>query len=704
MNVNVSQLLSSGAALLIVAALAITTVEPVSTQGSLPTTLVRQADMTYLGGFDLPDAAGAGDRRCFEYQYPGAMGYNPATHSLIVKSHDWDEGWAGEVNIPANVSGTATVRQPCRDITEGRIRQINGGGNRVHIGGFLVKGTDLLISAFPYYANGTGDGTHMSRSTNFADTAVRGPVRVGSTSSGTMGGYMAHIPSEWQTALKGDMLTGQCCISIISRSSFGPSISSAWFTDVLTQSRPTATTLVNYPSANPLAPYGTSTPSELWNGYTRIRGVVLPAGTASVLFVGRHGTGRWCYGTGAQCNDPIHGDQGEHAYPYRAQVWAYDAHDLAAVAAGTREPHTLRPYAVWALPGISGFEIAGAVMDANGRLYVLEHGGGPGPRGRVHVYSVRGSGASTPAADTTAPTVTLTNTAGTVRGTVTLSATASDNQGVTSVWFTVNDAPVGSEDTTAPYQATWNTTTLANGNYTVRALARDAAGNTGRSAAVTLTVDNSTAADTTAPSVGLTAPAAGASVSGTVTVSANASDNVGVSSVQFTLNGVNLGSPDATAPYAVNWNTTSAADGAYELRAIARDAAGNATTSASRRVTVTNRPSTPTADTQRPTVSITSPSGGRVSGTIQIRASASDNVGVARVTIAVDGTTIATLSGTGPYTTTWNTTRFEDGAHRITVTATDAAGNSRATSVSVTVNNRSGSGSGSGNSNRRNWR
>jgi hypothetical protein len=92
--------------------------------------------------------------------------------------------------------------------------------------------------------------------------------------------------------------------------------------------------------------------------------------------------------------------------------------------------------------------------------------------------------------------------------------------------------------------------------------------------------------DPTPPSVSITAPSAGASVSGTVTVSATASDNVGVASVQFQLDGVNLGARDTTAPYSVSWNTASAAAGNHPLRAIARDAAGNATTSAAVSVTV----------------------------------------------------------------------------------------------------------------------
>lgn len=93
-------------------------------------------------------------------------------------------------------------------------------------------------------------------------------------------------------------------------------------------------------------------------------------------------------------------------------------------------------------------------------------------------------------------------------------------------------------------------------------------------------------ADQAPPTVSLTAPAAG-DVSGTVMVSANAMDNVGVVGVQFRLNGTTLGSEDTTAPYSVNWNTATLTPGtSHTLTAVARDAAGLATTSASVIVTV----------------------------------------------------------------------------------------------------------------------
>ena len=94
--------------------------------------------------------------------------------------------------------------------------------------------------------------------------------------------------------------------------------------------------------------------------------------------------------------------------------------------------------------------------------------------------------------------------------------------------------------------------------------------------------------DTTPPTVAITAPASGASVSGAVTVTASASDNVGVAGVQFQLDGSNLGAEVIASPYSVSWDTTKSANGAHTLTAIARDAAGNKTTSVAATVSVFN--------------------------------------------------------------------------------------------------------------------
>ena len=96
------------------------------------------------------------------------------------------------------------------------------------------------------------------------------------------------------------------------------------------------------------------------------------------------------------------------------------------------------------------------------------------------------------------------------------------------------------------------------------------------------------------PTVSITAPSSGATVSGNaVTVSANASDDIGVASVQFQLDGVNLGAADTTMPYSITWDTTTATNGPHTLTAIATDTTGQTTTSAPVTVTVDNGGSPP---------------------------------------------------------------------------------------------------------------
>src|SRR5437870_4525381 len=96
--------------------------------------------------------------------------------------------------------------------------------------------------------------------------------------------------------------------------------------------------------------------------------------------------------------------------------------------------------------------------------------------------------------------------------------------------------------------------------------------------------------DTTPPMVSMTAPAAGSTVAGTVTVSASATDNVGVAGVQFKLDGANLGTEVTAAPYTTSWNTTLAAIAAHTLTAVARDAAGNTATAPAVSLTVVRKP------------------------------------------------------------------------------------------------------------------
>ncbi len=152
---------------------------------------------------------------------------------------------------------------------------------------------------------------------------------------------------------------------------------------------------------------------------------------------------------------------------------------------------------------------------------------------------------------------------------------------VQSVAFQVDGATVAT-DTSAPYTLTGETSWLADGNHTLTAVATDTAGNTRTSATVAVKVDNN------APTVSISSPSAGATVSGTPTVTASAADAVGVQSVQFRVDGANVGSADTTSPYSLAWNTTGLTDGEHTLSAVARDAVGNTRTSANVTVTVDN--------------------------------------------------------------------------------------------------------------------
>jgi hypothetical protein len=190
----------------------------------------------------------------------------------------------------------------------------------------------------------------------------------------------------------------------------------------------------------------------------------------------------------------------------------------------------------------------------------------------------------------TAPPGTATITApansATLSGTtVTVSATATAGSGsVAGVQFYLDGAPFGAEDTSSPFSITWSTTSVTNGTHFLAAVVRDTSGGLGSSPTIMVTTSN----DFNVPIVAITSPSAGVTVtSGTsVTVSADASDDIGVVGVQFLLDGVALGAEDTVAPYTLTWDTTTVARGPHTLSARARDASGKTTTSAVVSVTI----------------------------------------------------------------------------------------------------------------------
>lgn len=179
-------------------------------------------------------------------------------------------------------------------------------------------------------------------------------------------------------------------------------------------------------------------------------------------------------------------------------------------------------------------------------------------------------------------------------GTVVLIATVPSPSGLAGIQFLLDGEPLGAPVISPPYRLEWDTTRAAGDTHLLTAAAFNAAGARSASPGVTVLVDNSlrppppaaeapvspaAAADSVAPIVLLMNPSPGAVVSSSVTVSANASDNVAVSSVVFLLDGVELTPALTSAPYTFRWNSTMVVDGNHALAAVARDAAGNSATS-----------------------------------------------------------------------------------------------------------------------------
>jgi len=180
------------------------------------------------------------------------------------------------------------------------------------------------------------------------------------------------------------------------------------------------------------------------------------------------------------------------------------------------------------------------------------------------------------------------------------------------------------------------------------------------------------------PSISLSAPAG--PLLGTVTLTATTASGA---SVQMLLDGVPLGPALPSAPYTLNWNTTTVANGTHRLAAQTTGPTGVVGTSPIVDVSVANGTETP------PSVQITSPvDGATVGATVTVFAQAAGGHPISNVTFFVDGAQVGLPVTTPPYTIAWDTTTTTAGVHILTATTLDSA-NFTAVSdpVSVTVDN-----------------
>ena len=182
-----------------------------------------------------------------------------------------------------------------------------------------------------------------------------------------------------------------------------------------------------------------------------------------------------------------------------------------------------------------------------------------------------------------------------VSGTVALRAPAkvAGPATITSVQFLLDGQPLGPPVTSAPYAYTWTVGNTSPGSHDLSARATDSAGHMATALVKTVSVVSPSpsrlaGANDPAPTGAIINPVVHQMVSGTIPVAATASDNVGVKSVEFLLDGRPLGTPVEVAPYAVQWNTKSVADGPHTLSALTTNAGGVTSTATGISVTVKN--------------------------------------------------------------------------------------------------------------------
>ena len=374
--------------------------------------LIQPADVVYAGAFRMPTGTLGGST--FSYGGRALSFYkDPSTgkRTLFMQGHGYYPGQVAQVEIPATLgtgswSGlpTAKVMQNFADVTEGNVNKVDptNTSNATYVTGLLAYNGRMIVGATNTYSfsqttsHGVAGSLTVSQSGDW-----KGWYSFTADAPARAMGWMAPIPSEWQAAFGGPALTGQCCVSVISTTSQGPSATVFNPDDVGKTSPIPGKTVLFYPTAHFLR--DGSTQNDVYNLTTRLGGVFFPPNTRSVIFVGGHGTGKYCYGTAQECgNDTAMPDvKGPHAQPYRYQAWAYDANDLAAVKSGSKAEYQPQPYAVFELKGMHNSgnpNISGATFDPEtGYLYITQD---YGEEPTVEVFKVSSVATPVPAAPT----------------------------------------------------------------------------------------------------------------------------------------------------------------------------------------------------------------------------------------------------------------------------------------------------------------
>lgn len=243
--------------------------------------------------------------------------------------------------------------------------------------------------------------------------------------------------------------------------------------------------------------------------------------------------------------------------------------------------------------------------------------------------------------------------------------------------------------TSVPFQpmgmgslATSFTFSAQDGRKTLYVQYRNVSGET-----VTKALEGGVLIDTQAPSVVVSNPAAGSVLSGTINVEATATDGSGIAAVNFYVDDI-LQRVTSLSPYKYEWNTDAFAEGDHVLRVVALDQAGRSTALA-RQVSIFRTPLPP--DTDGPVLSnirlngAVLTSGLTLTNSTTINLDAGDRSGVSRVELLLDDVVIGSFTGSSTYAATLNIDAVANGAHVLTLRASDSLNNVSVTTYDITV-------------------
>lgn len=375
---------------------------PAQNQRAAPAGLLQASKLENLGAFRFPVIPG-------EAVIPGGpVVYNPARETLLTVTHSQR---VIEITIPQPVHSESQEELPVAklvagpvDVLQGKRGTVDGDkANGAPIYGLFIDEAGRLIVAVTRFYDGTGNQqrSHFISGTDLNSLPeVKGPFQVGKTfgsAAGFAGGWMASIPAAWRPSFGGaPAVTGQCCVSILHRTSAGPSISEFDPAQLGVVDPVPARPRIAYPSnRTTIGNYDSQWGEKgvFYHMTTDIAGVALIEKYRTIAFVGRNGTGRNCYGTGEACKDPHDPHQGPHAPPYEVALWLYSLDDVVKAKNYSQPvPYAYMPLSLVRSGGHN--RLTGAWFDPTShRLFVLSQGGDSNGvdrwYGLVHVIQIK---------------------------------------------------------------------------------------------------------------------------------------------------------------------------------------------------------------------------------------------------------------------------------------------------------------------------